>query len=79
MVSDFELFGTNTGFISGPIASLNMGFFIDAPVLNSGGWTLTQDANTYSGMFTPATESILQASPTTRACLPSGSSFTASK
>ena len=24
---------------------------MDAPVLNSGGWTLTQDANSYRGMF----------------------------
>ena len=53
VVSDFQLFCTNSGFISGPIASLNMSFFMNVTELNSGGWTLTQGANTYRGTFIP--------------------------
>jgi hypothetical protein len=53
VVSDYTLFCTNTGFVSGPIASMNFDFFMNVTVLNTGGWTLTQGLNTYSGTFTP--------------------------
>jgi hypothetical protein len=54
IVSDYTLFCTNTGFVGGPVASLNFDFFMNvSPELNTGSWTLTQGVNTYSGTFIP--------------------------
>jgi hypothetical protein len=53
-VSDYLLSCSNSG--SGPVATINMQFFLNVSVLNLGGWTLTQGLNTYTGSLGASNE-----------------------
>ena len=49
VVADYTLFCTNPSSASPPPALVNMEFFLNTPVLDTGPWTLTQGPNTYLG------------------------------
>jgi hypothetical protein len=58
-VGDFTLSCVNTGFAPGSSTGLlNFGFFLSAPQLNIGPWTLTDGTNNYAGLFVPVSEHI---------------------
>ena len=56
-VGDFTISCANTGFAPGsPTGVVNFNFFLSAPELNVGPWTLTDGTNNYAGLFIPLSQ-----------------------